>query len=329
MKILITGGRGFLGVHLVEELLKEGHELRLLMRTFEPHPYLDSLKVERFLGTISDPTILETAMQGMQAVFHLAGVVSYDPAKTELMERTNVVGTRLVGEAALKAGVERMVYTSSTAAIGINYNQIETMNEETKFNARPLNMAYFNTKYDAEQQLRELGKKGLDYVIVNPGSIIGPRDTRKKAQVYVGLIKRFNPRFLPPGGNNFVGIEEVVRGHILAWKKGRSGERYILSGENLTFGELIQKTNRILGRKEPCVKLPVFAMDIVSIALKVAQLMGKEMRITPELVKRIGSWYLFVDSSKAERELGYQVKPIDDAIECTLDWLRAENLISK
>lgn len=323
-EVVITGGGGFLGVRLAEELLARGHRVRILSRKRPESKYFVALGVEHVAADILEPASLARAFAGIDVVFHCAGLVSYDPKKAELMYQTNVVGTRNVGEAALAAGVKRLVQTSSIAAIGVNYDPRATMNEAMAFNAEPLGMAYFTTKYAAEQELHKLRARGLDYVIVNPGSILGPRDTRKKGQVYAGIIQKLNPPLALPGGNNFVDIEDVVRGHILAWEKGRVGERYILGGENLTFAELIARVNRLLGRPAPRFTLPAAAMSFVAGLLSIARALGLKANITPALVRRIGRWYLFVDSSKARRELGYEPHAVDGALARTLAWLKAE-----
>ena len=326
-RVLITGGAGFLGTRLTEALVGRGHEVRLVSRRPPQHSFLANLPVEHVVGDILDPASLDRAMRGCAAVFHCAGLVSYDPKKSAMMREMNVVGTKNVGEAALRNGVRRLVQTSSVAAIGVNTDPRAAMTEATPFNARPLGMAYFDTKYDAEQELHKLRARGLDYVIVNPGSILGPRDTRKKGQVYAGLIYKLNPPISPPGGNAFVDIEDVVAGHILAWEKGRTGERYILGGENLAFADLIARVNALIGRRPPRFRLPVAAMTFVAGLLALARLGGVKANITPALVRRIGTWYLFVDSAKAKRELGYAPRPVDEALRKTLDWLRTENEI--
>lgn len=327
MKFLITGGSGYLGMHLAEALEADGHTVRLFMRSKPKHRYLEPLKAEHFYGDILSAEDLHKAMQGIDVVFHTAGVISYNPAKTELMINTNVTGTRNVCAAALKAGVKRLVFTSSSAAIGINQDKSKTMNEDTEFNARPMQMAYFDTKYDAEAEVKKAVEQGLDAVIVNPSSMIGARDTRRYENTYAGLIYRVNPPVLFHGGNNFVDIKDVTKGHLLAWQKGRTGERYILGGENVSFAELVHKTNRIIGRKSPRIYVPVSLMSLVALILRVLLFFGIDLHLTPQLVTKICRWYLYLDTSKAERELGYKPHSIDGAIKETLDWLKAEGRI--
>ncbi len=322
MNIFITGGTGFLGAHLVDALLGLGHRVRIGQRNVATQSNANS--TEYIQADILDKDSLRDAMSGIDAVFHVAGFVSYDPSKNQQMHNVNVLGTRNVGEIALELGVKRLVYTSSISALGINTNPNIQMNETHTFNAESSGMAYFTTKYGAEQELHRLKSKGLDYVIVNPGSILGPKDSRKKKQVYPGLIQRLNPPFAIPGGNSFVDIEDAVAGHLLAWKNGRCGERYILGGENLTLRELIDRTNRILGRRETRFCLPPWLMPLLAQGVRLARWMGKPITVTPELIRNMASWYLFVDSSKATQELGYTPHSIDGAITRTLEWLREE-----
>jgi dihydroflavonol-4-reductase len=322
MRALVTGGGGFLGARLVEALELEGLEVRVLGRSLREGK---EGKREFIVGDILDPQSLRRAMRDCELVFHTAGLVSYDPGKAEQMQQTNVVGTKNVAEAALALGIRRLIYTSSTAAIGVNYDPRALLSESSEFNARPLGMAYFTTKFDAELELHALRDQGLDFVIVNPGSILGPKDTRKKRQVYAGLIERINPPVAPPGGNCFVDIEDVVAGHLLAWKKGRLGERYILGGENLSFFDLISRVNAILGRRPPRFRLPAASMSLAAFGLGVAKKFGLKTNFTPELVRQMGSWYLYMDFSKAKRDLGYRPSSVDGALRATLDWLSKEN----
>lgn len=327
MKVLITGAGGYLGVRLAERLVDSGHSVLAVVRSLPRHKYLQINGVTIEQGDITDKQRMLELLRGVDVVFHCAGVISYSTSKNDLMYQTNVVGTRTMAEAAIAAGVKRFIYTSSTAALGVNYDPKKLKTETDAFNARDLGMGYFTSKYDAEQELHRLVGKGLDYVIVNPGSIIGPRDTRRYEQVYAGLIYKFNPRILPPGGNTFVDLEDVVEGHILAWKKGVTGERYIISGENLSFADLIIRVNQLIGRRPPRIRLPLFFMRIAAAFLKVLQWLGKKPHITPELVSRVGTWYLYADNSKAKRELGLQPRKLDQAITDTIAWLKAEGRI--
>lgn len=322
MKVLITGGAGFLGQNLAKALLAKNHTVRLLVRGDQGRKSVAHLPVETAPGDLSDEVSLEAACEGQEILFHTAGIISYNPKKNDLMVRTNVLGTKNIAQAALRAGVKRFLHTSSTAAIGVNTDPAVLMDETTPFNARKLKLAYFDTKYDAEQELLKFVDKGLDAVILNPGSLMGPGDTRRYEQTYPGLIYKYKPPFLMHGGINYVDVNDVVQGHLLAMEKGRKGERYILGGENLSFAQLIQRTNMIIGRKSPQYYLPRAMMGAAAKILKVAQMMGVHLHMTPELVQQMSTWYLFVDSSKAKRELGYNPRSIDDAIRGTIQWLK-------
>jgi dihydroflavonol-4-reductase len=326
MKALVTGGAGFLGQKLAKALIERGHEVRLLVRKAPKEPSQNG-SVTYAVGDLGDAASLEAACAGIDWVFHTAGVISYNPAKADLMYRTNVLGTRAIAEAALKAGVKRFVHTSSTAAIGVNEDPLTPMTEAAPFNARVLGLAYFDTKYDAEQELLAVVKKGLDAVIVNPGSLMGPGDKRRFEKGYVGLIYKYKPPVKFHGGINFVDVDDVVEGHFLALEKGKTGERYLLGGENLSFGQMIERVNGILGRPSPKFTVPKFLMGFLANCLRVLNAFGIDIHMTPELVRQVSSWYLFVDSSKAERELGYKPQSVDNAIRGTVDWLKAEGRI--
>lgn len=323
MKALITGGAGFLGKKLTEALLNQGHEVRVLLRTPKQETALRDKPISFAIGDLNDAKSLEKACEGMDWVFHTAGVISYNPAKADLMVRTNVHGTKAIAEAALQQKVKRFVYTSSTAAIGVNEDPLAPMTEDFPFNARKLKLAYFDTKYDGEQELLKVVHKGLDAVIVNPGSLLGPGDTRRYEKGYAGLIYKYKPPFLFHGGINFVDVDDVVRGHLLALEKGRTGERYILGGENLSYGDLICRVNAILGRPSPKHYVPKAMMGLLAKTLRVANMLGVDIHMTPELVSQVASWYLYVDSSKAKKELGYEPHRIDHSISATIDWLKS------
>ena len=320
MKAMITGGAGFLGQKLARALLNDGHEVRLLVRN--PKAVPTDLAVSTVSGDLADEASLERACEGMDWVFHAAGLISYNPQKAELMRQTNVVGTANIARAALRQKVKRFVHTSSTAAIGVNEDPKTSLNEGTAFNARKLGLAYFDTKFDAERELLKAVERGLDAVIVNPGSLLGPGDTRRFEKGYAGLVYKYNPRVLFHGGINFVDIDDIVHGHRLAIEKGRTGERYILGGENLSFGELIIRIDAILGRPAPKIYVPTSFMGVFAGALRVLNACGIEIHMTPELVRQVCTWYLYVDSAKAMKELGYKPQRIDRAIASTIDWLK-------
>jgi dihydroflavonol-4-reductase len=323
MRALISGGGGFLGVQLAEELKKKGFGLRLLLRTKRSNPDIDALGAEIVEGDLGNQESLDRACAGMDVVFHTAGMISYNPKKNQQMLDTNVIGTRNIANAAVRAKVKRFIYTSSTAAIGVNVDPKNWMTEASPFNARPLHLAYFDTKYDGEQEVLKLVRQqGLDAVIVNPGSLLGPRDTRRYEKTYAGLIYKYNPRFLVHGGINYVDVRDAVAGHILALEKGRTGERYILGGENLTYGELVQRTDMMIHRKPPKIYIPKSLMGAAAVGIRVLNAFGVDLHFTPELVRQVSTWYLFVDHSKATRELGYKPRIVDEAIFQTIAWLK-------
>ena len=186
------------------------------------------------------------AMRGMDVVFHAAGVVDYWRQGVEQMYAVNVSGTRNVMEAALHAGVERVVHTSSTAALGIHPD--EMVDESFQFNVKPEQFVYGHSKFQAEEIVFEMVKRGLPVVIVNPATVIGPRDIRKVSSgMVVEVVKHCVPPLIPPGGINVVPICDVAQGHIEAALKGNTGERYILAGENITHRQLYQTIANVVG----------------------------------------------------------------------------------
>jgi dihydroflavonol-4-reductase len=327
-KVLVTGASGFLGVHLVEALVQRGYKVRALVQALGPNQDLDLLPVEKIQGSLEDLGSLQRACEGQDAVIHTVGVISYNPAKNALMHKINVVGTQAVCEAALGAGVKRIVVTSSTAAIGYGTDPLAALTEASPFNGYETELAYFTSKYEAERAAFAFCSRDLEVVVVNPGSLMGSRDRRRYEQSYPGLIYKFKPPFLIHGGINFVDVKDAALGHVLALEKGRSGERYILGGENLGFGDLIKRVNKIVGRPTPKHYLPNSIVDMGGLLLKAARGLGFEAHISPEIASRVVRWYLYVDSSKAISELGYTPNFIDSSIERTIRWLRSEGRIT-
>ncbi|MCO5142000.1 MAG: NAD-dependent epimerase/dehydratase family protein [Oligoflexia bacterium] len=321
-EVLITGGSGFLGGKLAKAIRNKGHKVRLLVRSAEQQNKLADLADSFAIGTLENQGSLQKACEGIDTIFHCAGMISYNPEKRSQMHQVNVVGTRNIAQAAHDLGVKRFIFTSSTAAIGVNEDPEELLDETTVFNAKPLGLAYFDTKYEAEQELLKFVDKGLAATIVNPGSLLGPGDTRRYEKGYAGLIYKYNPRILFHGGINFVDIDDVVNGHLLAWEKGRVGERYLLGGENIGFGDLIIRMNILLGRKPPKQYVPLWAMGGLALGLKGLNAVGIDIHMSPFLVKQVCRWYLYVSSAKAKKELGYRPKIVDTALLKSIQWLK-------
>jgi dihydroflavonol-4-reductase len=273
-------------------------------------------------GDLGDLDSLRSACKGMDGVFHTAGLISYNPAKAPLLQAVNVEGTRSLLRAAQEMGVARFLVTSSTASIGVNENPDLLLTERAPFNAGDLGLAYFPTKKAAEDLVLAANGPRFEALSVNPGSLLGPGDTRRYEKGYAGLVYKYGPPCLFYGGINFVDVDDVVEGHWLAWKKGRAGERYILGGENLTYADFILRMNGILGRKSPSWYLPKSFMGMAAGALRLLNFMGVDLHMSPELIQQTCRWYLFVSSEKARTELGYKPGAVDRSLVETIRWLK-------
>lgn len=253
--ILVTGATGHIGNVLVRELVARGEEVRALVLPGESCDSLKGLPIEMVVGNILDPETLDRWMRGVKLVYHLAGVISIVPGKEELMYRVNVEGARNVARAALKAKA-RMVHTASVHALRREPHGV-TMDERTPLALEGDAGAYDRTKAEGVQAVLEVVREGLDAVIVCPSGVIGPHDYFHSEMGE--LLRTFaTPKihFIINGAYDFVDVRDVAQGMILAAEKGRTGEIYILSGEQVTLRWLLKKTQQIAGVRSPAVVLP-------------------------------------------------------------------------
>ena len=349
MLAFITGATGFLGSHVARVLAEQGAELRLLVRPSSDLRNLDGLNADRVVGDLRDAASIEKALSGCDVVFHVAAdyrlwVRGRDSNE---MYRSNVEGTRSLLEAARKQRVRRVVYTSSVATMGFvsNHAAAELRSAWTGEGARPHTNAvadeespvslgdmighYKRSKFMAEQVAIETARSGVDVVIVNPTTPIGERDIKPTptGRIVVDFLKRKFPAYVETG-LNLVDATECARGHVQALEKGRSGERYILGGENLTLKQILDRLAAITGLPSPTVKLPyIFALAAgVVDEMVTGRVLGREPRVTIDTV-RMGRKMMFVSSAKAERELGWRTVPVDGALRRSVEWFRANGYV--
>jgi dihydroflavonol-4-reductase len=329
MLAFVTGATGFLGSHVARVLAEQGAELRLLVRPTSDLRNLEGLKADRVAGDLRAGVSFEKALSGCDAVFHVAADYRLWVRDPDAMYRSNVEGTRWLLRAARKQGVRRVVYTSSVATMGFT-SDVSSKNGELADENSPVSLAdmighYKRSKFMAEQVAVEAAKSGGDVVIVNPTTPIGERDIKPTptGRIVVDFLKRKFPAYVETG-LNLVDATECARGHIQALEKGRSGERYILGGENLTLKQILDRLAAITGLKSPTVKLPyVFALATgVVDEMVTGRLLGREPRATIDAV-RMGRKMMFVSSAKAERDLGWRTVPVDGALRRSVEWFRA------
>lgn len=319
MKALVTGATGLVGANLVAELNAAGWQVRILRR---PHSRLDALEglaYEEAIGDVLDPESLTAAMQGVDVVFHVAGAADYWRKPVEHLYRVNVTGTRHVVTAALRAGVARLVHTSSVAALGPAPGPDRPVDETQEFNLPPQVFPYGHSKWLAEQEVQKAVAQGLDAVIVNPSIVIGPRDVHMTTGSLFKNMGRGLP-LVPRGGSGVVDARDVAVGHIQAALRGRRGERYILSAENLSHKALATLIAQTLGVHPPRWELPGWAADLVGYLVDILRRVGVRLPADGRTI-RLGKYWFYVDNAKSRRELGISYRPVRQAVADAVAWL--------
>lgn len=316
--VLITGGTGFIGSNLAARLVELGYNVRILRRDNSDLRAIQGIDVEHCIGDLRDLESVRRAVMGSDTVFHTAAIVTFARKKRELQRAVNVGGTTNVVEACLAHGIERLIHTSSVAAIG--YPHAGTIATETTPFNWPRTMGYKFSKYESEQVVLGGVTKGLNAVIVNPSVVIGERDIHMHGGQLIKEVKRGLVLFYIDGGMNVAYVGDVVNGHILAAQKGRTGERYILSGHNMTHKEIFHRTAELVGGRSPFMKLPIPMLRLAAgIVEKASSLFDMEPLISSDLVAGAGLYNWF-SSEKARRELGYTITPFDKTILAAFRW---------
>jgi dihydroflavonol-4-reductase len=324
LKAFVTGATGFLGSHVARVLADQGADLRLLVRSTSNLKNLTGLKADTATGDLRDAASLEKAISGCDTVFHVAADYRLWVRDPNEMYRSNVGGTRSLLEAARKNGVRRVVYTSSVATIGFKSDG-QPADEDSPVSLSDMIGHYKRSKFMAEQLAMEAGRSGIQVVTVNPTTPVGEQDVKPTptGRIVVDFLKRKFPAYVETG-LNLVDVRECAQGHVAALEKGRTGERYILGGEDLTLKQILDKLGQITGLPSPKIKLPylfAFAAGVVDEAVT-GILLRREPRATVDTV-RMGKKKMFASSAKAERELGWKIVPVDGALRRAADWFRA------
>jgi len=326
LKFFVTGATGFLGSHVARVLAEQGADLRLLVRPTSNLKNLEGLKAETATGDLRDAASLEKAMSGCDTVFHVAADYRLWVRDPTQMYRSNVEGTRMILDAARKNGVRCVVYTSSVATVGFTGNG-HPADEDSPVTLADMIGHYKRSKFMAEQIALEAGRAGMRVVTVNPTTPVGEQDIKPTptGRIVVDFLKRKFPAYVDTG-LNLVDVRQCARGHISAMEKGKSGERYILGGENLTLKQILDKLGAISGLPSPTVKVPYFVAYVAGAVDETVsgRFLGREPRATVETV-RMGKKKMWASSDKAERELGWKTISADDALRRAVEWFRANN----
>jgi dihydroflavonol-4-reductase len=328
-RVLVTGATGFVGSAVARALLRGGYAVRALARTSSPRQYLDGLDIEFAQGDLNDHASLVKALEGCRYLFHVAADYRLWLRNPQEMYRTNVDGTRALMEAALAAKVERIVYTSSVAALGLGKDGAKA-DETTPSTLETKTGPYKKSKYLAEQEvLRMVREQGLPAVIVNPSTPIGPGDLKPTptGKMIVMAARGEMPGYLDTG-LNIVHVDDVAEGHMLALNKGRIGEKYILGGDDMSLAEVARVTCRIAGSKPPKTAYNRRALYPVALAMEAwANVTGKEPMLTLDTLS-MAAKKMFFSTAKAERELGYTHRPAEQALGDAVDWFRQHGYLS-
>lgn len=330
MKALVTGASGFIGSNLARELLRQGYEVKALLRQGCDARNLEGLPLERAYGDLRDPESLERALEGCEVLFHVAACYAFWTPQAKTMYDINVKGTENMLSAALKKGVKRVVYTSTCSTIGISKNGTPS-SEKTKLNPSDLVGHYKKSKYLAEEAAWKVYRQGLPLVVVNPTTPIGSHDIKPTptGRIVVDYLNRRMFAYLDTG-LNIVDVEDAARGHVLALEKGRPGERYLLGSRNLTLLEIFHMLEQISGIPAPRSRIPLWLALGAAYTDELVE--GGLLRRTPHIPLasvKMARKFMFFDPAKAVTELGLPQTPVEQALEKAVRWFKDNGYVKR
>jgi dihydroflavonol-4-reductase len=324
MLVFLTGATGFVGSHVARVLVAQGADLRLLVRSGSDLRNIQELQSERVVGDLRDAASLKKAVAGCEVVFHVAADYRLWVRDPVQMYRSNVEGTKAILEAARESKVRRVVYTSSVATMGFQSNG-HLASEDSPVSLANMIGPYKRSKFMAEEIAIQAGKSGMDVVVVNPTTPVGERDLKPTptGRIVVDFLKKKFPAYVDTG-LNLVDVAECARGHVAALEKGKTGERYILGGENLTLKQILDKLAAITGLPSPKIRVPYAVALATGVVDQVftGYIRRREPRATIDAV-RMGRKKMFVSSGKAERDLGWRTLPVDGGLRRAVEWFQA------
>jgi len=329
MKTLVTGSTGFLGSAILRELLDEGREVKLLVRKDANTANIDGLDAEIVYGDLRDSDSLQSALNDCNILYHAAAYYSLWDRDQKLIYDINVEGTRRILEASQKKGLEKIVYTSTVGCIGLNEDTTPA-NENTFLKKNTLSNHYKKSKYQAEQIALQFALNGLPVVIVNPSTPIGPRDIKPTptGKIILDFLNHKMPAYLDTG-LNLIDVKDCARGHILAEKKGISGERYILGNQNMSLFDILITLEKITGLKAPRIQMPFW---VALSAGWVCEMISNHLTGKPPAVPLAGvkmaKYFMYFDSSKAVQELGLEQSSIEKALTQSVNWFKENNYVT-
>jgi dihydroflavonol-4-reductase len=327
---LVTGATGFVGSAVARALVRRGEPVRAMVRPSSSRLHLlEGLPVEIVVGDLDEPSSCSAALDGCDALYHVAADYRLWVPQPDAMYRTNVEGTRHLLRAAAVAGVRRVVYTSSVATLGMRPDRAPA-DETTPATLADMVGHYKRSKFLAEQAVRELVREtGLPVVIVNPAAPVGPGDARPTptGRMVLEAARGRMPAYVDTG-LNLVHVDDVAEGHCLAFERGRVGERYILGAENLPLGRILAVIAELAGRRPPTVRLPAGALlPVAWIVEAVARVGGGREPLITTAGVRMAAKPMYFSSAKAERELGYRSRPAVEALRDAIAWYRSRGCL--
>jgi dihydroflavonol-4-reductase len=328
MTTLVTGAAGFLGSHVTRQLVARGDDVRVLMRVSSTNRAIADLSLEYVTGDLRDPASLDRAMKGVKRVFHVAADYRLWAKRSQDIYDSNVGGTKNLLEAARRAGVEQLIYTSTVATIAVDRPQHP--NESTDAKLEEMVGHYKRSKWLAEKEALAAAKTGLPVIVAMPTTPVGPWDWKPTptGKIILDFLNGKMPGYVETG-LNFVGVEECAAGHLLIAEKGKVGERYLLGAENLTLKGMLDLLSKITGLPAPKLKIPHgLALGVAYASTAFSRLIGREPGIPVEGVK-IARHMMYVDCSRARRELGFKAGPVAAALERAVRWYEANGYIAK
>jgi dihydroflavonol-4-reductase len=326
-KTLVTGAAGFLGSHLARQLVARGADVRVLLRPSSSNRAIADLPLEYMTGDLRDPASLDRALSGVRRVFHVAADYRLWSKRPQDIYDSNVGGTKNLLEAARRAGVEQFVYTSTVATIAVD--RAEHPNESTDAKLEEMVGHYKRSKWLAEKEVLAAAQQGFPAIVAMPTTPVGPWDWKPTptGKIILDFLNGKMPGYVDTG-LNFVGVEECAAGHILVSEKGAVGERYLLGAENLTLKGVLHILAEITGLPAPSLKIPHrLALGVAYAETAFSRLIGREPQIPVEGV-RIAQHMMFVDCSRAKRELGFQTGPVAAAFDRAVRWYEAHGYIA-
>src|SRR6202790_4982718 len=326
MKTLVTGAAGFLGSHVTRQLVARGENVRVLMRASSDNRAISDLPLEYVTGDLRDAASLGRAMSGVQRVFHVAADYRLWAKNSQDIYDSNVGGTKNLLDAAGRAGVEQLIYTSTVATIAVDRPTLP--DESTDSSLEEMVGHYKRSKWLAEQEALQAARNGLPVIVAMPTTPVGPWDWKPTptGKIILDFLNGKMPGYVETG-LNFVGVEDCAAGHLLVAEKGKIGERYLLGAENLTLKQVLDLLARLTGLPTPKLKIPhTLALGVAYAETAFSRLIRREPQIPVEGV-RIAEHVMFVDCTRARRELGFQPAPVAAAFERAVRWYEANGYV--